>query len=258
MIGPIILAVCLTSMVFVFWRSFGQRARAMRVIAGPLSAGAINDAVAGSAAQIADGGVVPSKVLLGALSWRHQQDEDFELPDEGTGNLLGLVYHRFKHLSDTWWEPTVYDGVRSGRQVWIRLGRQGTSIRGPGLNARRLRTMVVVRAAVGPFEAVAEHGRLRVVSGGGAELDALFGGFATSPDVWHDVRIVGGPDGLAASRAVVGDYLGGWVYDLWLLEHLAAKGNGRPLDAVELGREFTPPYDLGSWAPSLADSVAAT
>lgn len=255
-IGPILIAVSLLTMAYVFRRALATRAVAMRAMNGPLAAGTINDAERDSAAEIEDGGVVPSKVLLGSMCRRAQTDDDFDEEDEGVGDMLGLTYHRWKNLSSDWVEPALYDGTRGGRQVWIRLGRSGTSLRGAGFNDRRMRTTLAVRAAVAPFEVVSEAGRLRVVSGDSADLGTLLAGLSCSPDVWRDVRIVGGAEGIVASRGSAQDFVGGWIYDLWLLERLAARLGGRALEQVELGREWTPPYGLGSWAPSLRGELA--
>lgn len=249
-VGPIIIGVSMLALVFGLWRAFRMRAAAMRVLASPLAVGEINDGAPGTAMQIFDAGLVPSKALMGALSRRVQTDADYESDDEGHGDMLGLTYHRWKHMADDWWEPIVYDGERNGRQVWIRLGRYGASLRGPGVGARRLRTNVTVRAAVPPLEVVADDGRLTLANGGSPELEAILGRMVRSPDVWRDLRVVGGPDGIAASRGITGDFLGGWIYDLWFLERLALFFKGPPLEPMTLGREWTPPYGLGSWAPS--------
>jgi hypothetical protein len=242
-------------LVYGLWRSLRTRSIAMRALSGPLTAGHIADRAPGTAGQIADAGAVPAQALLGALAVRAQTDADADKDDEGHGDLLGLTYHRWKHLGDDWWEPVVYDGTRAGRQVWIRLGRDGGSLRGPGANARRLRALVAVRAAVPAFELTAKDGRLVLVSGGTEKLAAVLELLATSPDVWRDLRVVGGAEGIVASRGVAQDFVGGWIYDLWLLEHTVAFFDGTPLAPVQLGREWTPPYGLGSWAPSLVAAL---
>ena len=58
-----------------------------------------------------------------------------------------------------------------------------------------------------------------------------------------------------ASRAVVGDWVGGWIYDLWLLERLAAGGGGEALTHERLVRAWEPPYEMGKWAPSALSSL---
>jgi hypothetical protein len=66
-----------------------------------------------------------------------------------------------------------------------------------------------------------------------------------SPDVWHDLRVVVGAAGLVTSRGVARDWIGGWIYDLWLLERLAVCLGAGPLPPQRLGRAWTPPYGTG-------------
>ena len=66
--------------------------------------------------------------------------------------------------------------------------------------------------------------------------------------------MVGGSKGIVASRGASTDFLGGWIYDLWPLERLAAKLEADPLPDVRLTRSWTPPY-LGDRAPSALDSL---
>jgi hypothetical protein len=70
-----------------------------------------------------------------------------------------------------------------------------------------------------------------------------------SPDVWHDLRVVGGAEGIVASRGSANDYLGGWIYDLWFLERLAAELGAPALPAVGVDEEWEVPYGMGEWAP---------
>jgi hypothetical protein len=183
-----------------------------------------------------------------------EHDDDADLEDEGTGARLGLAYHRARHSGDLWY-PTVYDGTRYGHQAYIRLGRNA-AVRGPGLNFRRLRNVCAVRVGTPEFELTAADGRLRATTAVPPAIAAMLDQLAPSPDVWHDLRVIAGPAGLVASRGVAEDWLGGWIYDLWLLERMASVARGVSLPSEPLGREWSPPYGRGDWAPSAKDTLA--
>lgn len=252
-LGLVVLAVCIGAMLFTFSRSIRSRRRLVRTRSGPLAGGSSDARTPGSAAAIADGGHVPAQELLGALGVRSERDEDADSDDAGTGAQLGLHYHRFRHRSDLW-DPTVYDGTRNGHQVFIRLGRNA-AVRGPGINFRRLRSVCAVRVGTPEFALVAAEGRVAPETVVPPAITAVLEQLHPSPDVWHDLRIVGGPAGLVASRGVAEDWLGGWIYDLWLLERMASCLAAPPLPAQPLGREWSPPYGMGDWAPSLRDTL---
>jgi hypothetical protein len=247
-LGLIIIAVSVGAMLFVFFRSARARRTALRVQHGPLAAPAAAPLPAGSAAAMTDAGQVPARLLLTALAVEGSTAV-IDSEDEGIGAMLGLQYHRFHHR-DQLWDPPVYEGTRNGHQVFIRLGRNA-SVRGPGVNARRLRAVAVVRASAPPFELATAGGALIAHTPVPPPVAAVLAAMRPSPDVWHDLRVVCGPEGLAANRGLGGDWLGGWIYDLWLLERLAACLRSAPLPPVPLERDWTPPYELGEWAPSV-------
>jgi hypothetical protein len=252
-IGPVLIAVVLLSMGFVFFRTFRSRSQFARVRQGPLSGGSLSAREPGSAAALADGGQVPAQELLGALAVKVCSEDEHESEDGNTGERLGLRYHRARHMSGLVSEPLVYEGSRNGHQVFIRLNRS-SSARGPGLNFRRDRSLCAVRVGVEEFELVSRDGALH---GAGPLPDAVaaaLGQMSPSPDVWHDLRVVAGPDGLVASRGLRQDWLGGWIYDLWLLERLAFRLGGHALPSEALGREWQPPYDMDTWAPSAVEA----
>ncbi len=252
-LGLIILAVCIGAMLFTFRRAHRSRRNQQRVFSGPLAGGSATARPPGSAVAIADGGQVPAQELLGALGVRAERDEDADLDDEGTGARLGLRYHRFRHRGDLW-DPTIYDGTRNGHQTYIRLGRTA-AVRGPGLNMRRARSVCAVRVAAPAFEIAASDGRLRATTAVPPAITTMLGQLAPSPDVWHDLRVVAGPDGLVTSRGIAEDWVGGWIYDLWLLERMTACLSGPALAHEPLGRAWVPPYEMGDWAPSARDRL---
>ena len=81
------------------------------------------------------------------------------------------------------------------------------------------------------------------------EVRGVVAAMNPSPDVWHDLRVVGGAEGIVASRGSAMDYLGGWIYDLWLLERLAGELGAPTLPAVEVDEDWEIPYGMGDWAP---------
>jgi hypothetical protein len=251
--GPILIVVVVAVMLFTFRRALRSRSQFARVRKGPLYGGSVTARAPGSAAAIADAGQIPSQELLGALAVVAASEDEDESEDGGTGERLGLRYHRARHGAANLWDPIVYDGTRNGHDVFIRLNRNA-SVRGPGLNFRRDRSLCVVRVAVPEFVLVSADGRLRAESALPEQATTLLAGLSPSPDVWHDLRVVAGPEGLVASRGVSQDWVGGWVYDLWLLERLALGLGGRALPATPLGRDWVPPYEMDTWAPGAAES----
>lgn len=247
--GPIVIAVVVLAMAVTFARSMRARGDFARVREGPLYGGSPDAREPGTAASIADGGQVAAGELLGALAVKKVTARQAASEDEGTGARLGLRRYRARHGTEDLWDPGVYCGTRDGHQVFIRLGRNA-SVRGPGVNFRRDRYICAVRVAVDAFELVGDEGELRGTTALPPQAQAVLDAIARSPDVWRDLRVVAGPEGLVASRGVWGDWLGGWIYDLWLLERLAAALGGQALPRVRMGREWEPPYGLDAWAPS--------
>ncbi len=253
-IGVPILLVSLGSMVYVLRKGLRQGADARRVQSGPLAQLVdVTTLRTNWAGAITDPGQMAAQALQQALSIHPHTDADDDEEDEGVGRQLGLTYHRFRNLGDDS-DPAVLDGVRNGRQVWIRLGRSYKLVMGPGLGMRRMRMVSVLRAATPAFELNAVDGRFAGTAVPPAVAEVL-AGLAPAPDVWHDLRVVAGPDGIVVSRGYANDFSGGWPYDLWLLERIAYVLDALSLPHVELGREWDAPYDLGEWAPSLRDTV---
>ena len=139
--------------------------------------------------------------------------------------------------------------------MWLRLGKSYKTVRGPGLGMRRMRTVSVLRIGAPTFALTAVDGRL-VGDGIPPAVAGVLRALAPSPDVWHDLCLVAGPEGAGVSRGYARDFSGGWPYDLWLLERIAFVLDAPSLPHVELGREWDAPYGLGEWAPSLRDAGA--
>ena len=202
---------------------------------------------AGSAAQIADAGSIGWPSLLAALSTVRadpgKSDRD-PGPENSAAEMLGLeaptVVGRFS--------PNLIYGVRHGRQVFIRIGIDETYL--AGFTTRHLRQITVLRVEVPAFELVGERGALRPEPAEAdvpAALRAVLQALSQSPDVWDGLLVVGGPEGIVASRPVPHRVRVRfqWLYDLWLVERIADSLHAPALPPARLGRSFLIPYWLG-------------
>ncbi|HWJ54167.1 MAG TPA: hypothetical protein VNT24_12400, partial [Propionibacteriaceae bacterium] len=156
----------------------------------------------GSAAQIADAGSIGWPSLLDALSTVRVDPDKSDRgpgPENSVAETLGLqaptVVGRF--------QPNLIYGVRHGRQVFIRIGIDETYL--TGVTSRHMRQITVLRVDVPEFELVAERGMLRLESEQAdvpEALHAVVHALRPSPDVWDGLLVVGGPEGIVASRPV--------------------------------------------------------
>jgi hypothetical protein len=119
-------------------------------------------------------------------------------------------------------------GTRAGRQVEIRF-TAGTMV-------------TWVRASTHDIQALGNNAGTFVVDAGappvGAAALAGLAELVGANEVWRDVRVRGGAEGLVAFRRT-GAW--GYLYDLWLLELLADALDAVALAPVDLNAE-TPPY----------------
>jgi hypothetical protein len=201
----------------------------------------------GSAAQITDAGSIGWPSLLDALSTvRVDPDENDRHagPENSVAETLGLqaptVVGRF--------QPNLIYGVRHGRQVFIRIGIDETYL--TGVTTRHMRQITVLRVAVPDFEFVGERGVLRPESAEAdvpAALHAVLHALRPSPDVWDGLLVVGGPEGIVASRPVPHRVRVRfqWLYDLWLVERIADSLHASALPSARLDRSYLIPYWLG-------------
>jgi hypothetical protein len=253
-VGPLFMIAVVAIMIYTFHTSLARGKTARRVQTGPLARLVETETLPiNCAGAIDDPGQTPSQALLQALCIHPHTDADYDADDEGVGRGLGLTYHRHRHLAGGW-DPAVYDGVRNGRQVWMRLGRSYETMRGPGFGMRRMRCLAVLRIGAPAFELTATAGRLTGTDVP-APVAAVLARMTPAPDVWHDLRLVAGPEGVVISRGSANDFAGGWPYDLWLLERIAFELDAPSLAPVDHGREWEPPYDLNTWAPPLRDML---
>jgi hypothetical protein len=247
LIGGVIIFIAL-----LFWWGLRTRARQARVLKSPLAHGG-TERPPRSAVDIEDGGQVPVRELLGALRVR-ESDELGGLEPEDLGAALGLKYFlggTTRPLTGGATYPTVWYGERNGHEVVIRWGLVGDSTL-PGLRLQKERHVTAVRVQAPSFELNARGGRIDAPADAPGEVRGVVEAINPSPDVWHDLRIVGGAEGIVVSRGSAMDFLGGWIYDLWFLERLAAELGAPALPAVGVDEDWAIeeiPYGMGEWAP---------
>jgi len=202
----------------------------------------------GSATSIEDPGPYSIEALLKALAVRpedHGPTADGMPHDEGwAGTMLGLK-SRMSATTELL-EPHVYWGTREGRQVLIRVGPDEKVEGGTALiSNRHVRSITVLRVEAPEFDIVSEHGALRASAETPSKVRALVDRLAADPTTWSDARIAGGADGIVAARGAIDGTMGSWVYDLWLLEHIARSLELAPLKRARVGPSWRVPYALG-------------
>jgi hypothetical protein len=232
----IVIIVCVAALIgYLLARGLRQRSEATRVLRGPLAGGDLEAKKPGSAAEISDGGQVPVRELMGALRVAEVPELDSEgEPNEMAG--LGLTVHEGS--------PPVSEGTRNGHQVFVRHGPPGGAMPRMGLSDKKLRTATVVRVHAPVFSLEPSGGVLVAGADAPAEVSKVIEGLMTSRDVWGEARVISGAGGIAANRPFVGDWLSGWVYDLWLLERIAAKLGAEALPDERLTNDWAVPYGL--------------
>jgi hypothetical protein len=163
----------------------------------------------GRAAEIADPAAIDWEVVWEALKTEPPAENPSTITQE-----LGLGEERDISQGFAEMPGTELSGTRNGRHVALRMGVVPSMWRGRGANE------VHVKAPVAPFRARDEDGRLVAEPGALPEVEAFLAGLAPAPDVWRDVVVEGGPDGILARRPVTA-HPQGYVYDLWLVERVA-------------------------------------
>jgi hypothetical protein len=162
----------------------------------------------GRAAEITDPADLGWEVVWEALKTEPPAD-DGPLTQE-----LGLTEEHEIAQDTTDMPATEFSGNRNGRRVSLRIGVVPTIWRERGANE------VDVEAAVAPFRAKEDGGRIVAEPGTPPEVEEFLGALTPSKDVWKQLELEGGPDKILARRPVTA-HNQGYVYDLWLVERLA-------------------------------------
>ncbi len=165
----------------------------------------------GRAAEIDDASTFDWEVVWEALKTEPPAEDASTITQE-----LGLGEEREISQTTTEMAATELAGTRHGRRVALRMGVVPSAWRERGANE------VHVEAPVAPFRVRVDDGRLVADPGALPEVEELLAGLAPAPDVWRDLVVEGGPDGILARRPItMKANPQGYVYDLWLVERLA-------------------------------------
>jgi hypothetical protein len=165
----------------------------------------------GRAADIDDPSAFGWEVVWEALKTEPPAESPSTITQE-----LGLGEEREISQATTDMAATEFSGTRHGRRVALRMGVVPSAWRERGANE------VEVQAAVAPFRVRADDGRLVAEPGAPPEVEELLADLAPAPEVWRDLVVEGGPDGILARRPItMKANPQGYVYDLWLVERLA-------------------------------------
>jgi hypothetical protein len=165
----------------------------------------------GRAAEIDDPCALDWEVVWEALKTEPPAESPSTITQE-----LGLGEERdiIQSTADT--AATEFSGTRHGRPVALRMGVVPSAWRGRAVNE------VEVQTPVAPFRAREDDGRLGAQPGAPPEVEEFLAGLAPAPDVWRDLEVEGGPNGVLARRPIkMKANPQGYVYDLWLVERLA-------------------------------------
>src|SRR5262245_17699144 len=202
----------------------------------------------GSGPAIRDPSAYSIEALLKALAVRpedHGPTADGMPYDEGWAGTMQGLKSRVSAASNVL-EPHVHWGSRDGRQVFIRMGPDekiegGTTM----LSNRHVRSITVLRVEAPVFDVSSEDGTLTASDDDPPEIRGLVDPLSSDEATWSDVRIAAGPKGIVAARAAIDGTAGSWVYDLWLLEHIARALDLAPLKPARIGPAWKVPYGFG-------------
>lgn len=202
----------------------------------------------GIASSIDDPTAYSTEALLKAMAVKpeeHGPTADGMPHDEGWGGtMLGLKSKIATNAVVSM--PHVYWGIHDGRQVFVRLGAD-EKLEGATtfLTERHLRSITVLRVDSPRFQLAGADGRLSLLDGP-TELTGVLAPIGASDDIWNELSVWGGPEGIVATRPSATDFAGGgWVYDLWLLERIARVMRLEPLPDARIGPAWKVPYRLG-------------
>jgi hypothetical protein len=196
------------------------------------------------ASDVSDAGLLSYTSIAEALKIRGENPDGYSENPEA--HEFGLAAPPV-----TWgaYKPNLMVGERHGRQVYIRLGHDEAI--DAGVSGRHLRQIVVVRASFPSFQVHADRGQLTLSREAPVEAHEVVDCMTVAPDVWTELRVVAGGDGIVSNRPQwksvykVQEYANGWAYDLWLLERLADRFAADPLPPVADLTRLHIPYGMG-------------
>jgi hypothetical protein len=248
-VSPALIALAIPILIMgslTVWAVRGRVRHARARRSGPLRP-RVEGVALGSAEHLDDAGALPAENVLEALAVRpeeHGPAPDGMPWDEGwQATILGLRSRVPAHTDLL--EPRVFWGARARGQVLIRVGAD-EALEGSNtfMTTRHLRAITVLRVDAPPVELRGEDGVLRAAGEAPGRVVDLVGELSRAPDVWRELRVVAGPEGIVATRPSA-EMVPGWIYDLWLLERLAARLQLEPLPPARVGPRWRVPYGLG-------------
>jgi hypothetical protein len=248
----VILAIPVAIMLFAVRYGVRYRLRA-RAVENEEAARIGPESVSlGSAASVSDPSQYSWQALLKALAIRPEPEdggpgEEFLLGSAPT--MLGLDCRIGE--SSSVMEAHVIWGQRDQGQVFIRLGAderlEGESTIGPTAN-RHIRHITVLRVNAPSFELEGRGGGLTAAPDTPSEVEGVIERLGVDTIAWERLRIVGGVDGIVATRPGVDPAAMSWVFDLWLFERIARTLGLPALAPEKLGPRWRIPYGLGKSA----------
>jgi len=198
--GLIILVIPIGIMAAVLAWAIPMRRKYKRALHSPLATPRGNLDI-GSAASIADAGQVPWRDLLDALA----VEPESNYHEGWMGTMLGL---------ETKWSTST--SVLEAHRMWgQRSGRELYS-------NKHIRAITTIEVALPAFELAGDGGTVSAESEVPTEVRGVLAQLRPSPEIWDQLRITAGPNGITANRPAVIDPLNSWLYDLWLCERIAA------------------------------------
>ncbi|BEP13051.1 hypothetical protein acdb102_13620 [Acidothermaceae bacterium B102] len=173
-------------------------------------------------------------VDAGALPWQHVLSALKTAPEPGPDNTLDLPALVMAPLGLRWMEVTnrgtaglgglgdtvtstethIFSGTRYGRPVLMNQGNQRSGQKGA--------VVCWVSAATPHLSITGQDGRIVAEGSPPLEVSTFLARLSAQPRLWKHVHLVGGAEGVVVKRPITTlMHPQGWIYDLWLAEHLA-------------------------------------
>jgi len=137
------------------------------------------------------------------------------------------------------WQSRLF-GQRYGRQVEIRIGARDHGFKSSGAMVTWVRVSTSDWGAAGDRD-----GRVAADMSAPVGVEGVLGVMTAVPEVWRDVQIRGGAEGIVIMRKIgIKVHPQGYLYDLWLAERLADAIGAPALPVTAIDR-LRVPYAMG-------------
>ena len=192
----------------------------------------------GRSAELQDAGTLPWQVVFEALKTAPDAEptDDLDFP----AMVMAPLGLRFLEVTNRGFNDlersrltNVFHGQRYGRPVLMNQGNQRSGMKG---------AMVTwVSAAAPDFAITASDGRLTVADSAPVQVVEAVRGLSSVPSLWNKVHLVAGAEGVVIKRPIHPTmHPQGWIYDLWLAEHVAHLAAYGTLPAPDPASTFLP------------------